>query len=107
MDGYKNILYRYDRETDKKSNYTAKEAFDQLHNLDAVFPLYENYFNATPVDNESDLTEILKERIYNIQGHLKALKIMYATENGGVDHHSNHGVLICVGVVSLFLKLIL
>lgn len=94
LNGYQTILYRYEGEsiTGRKfdnwnynsqsnlgppdrhrSKYTAEEAIEQLHNVDEIFPYYENYFNITASENSSSVREIITERVNNIEGKLKTL----------------------------------
>lgn len=94
MNGYQTILYRYEEEpiTGRKfgywnynsqsnigppdrhrSKYSTEEAIEQLHNVDKIFPYYENYFNITASENASSVREIITERVNNIEGKLKLL----------------------------------
>lgn len=72
----------------QRSKYTKDEAIDQLHNVDEIFPLYENYFNVTEVRANESLKEVLFERVNNIEHTLKLLEMKYhisANANLGMD----------------------
>lgn len=57
-----------------RSKLSSDEALNQLHNVDDIFPHYEDHFNVTRVENSSTVIEILSERIHNIEGKLTSLK---------------------------------
>lgn len=95
LDSYKSILLRFNQDDEigrkfnnwnynfqnsqgrpdrSRSKYTSDEALKQLHNVDVVFPQYENYFNISDEENSSTVREILSERIKNIEEELKVVE---------------------------------
>lgn len=125
LDGYKSILVRYNEESNlefgnwkyssqsslgrpdrQRSKYTKDEAIDQLHNVDAIFPLYENYFNVTDVKANESLREVLNERVSNIDKTLKLLEMKYEiVENSSLGMNSDLLKIFVVLITGLLLKI--
>lgn len=121
LDGYISILYRLNQESiegrkfdnwiydaqsrngrpdRQRSKLTSEEALTQLHNLDAIFPLYEKYFNASTPEDATSILEIIGERIQNVEVTLAKLE-----ENMGSRGHKQS---IRMGVfVALLISLLL
>lgn len=57
-----------------RSKYTSEEARNQLHNVDVIFPQYEDHFNVSQAEDSSTVREILSKRIHNIEGKLQCLE---------------------------------
>lgn len=105
LNGYNSIIYRFEEDSIKgrkfsnwnydfttsmgrpdrhRSKYTLSEAITQLHNVDAIFPIYQNYFNISypSAENASSLREILNHRVENIEETLKKLEENYPSSSG-------------------------
>lgn len=97
LNGYNSILYRYNEESiegrrltnfqssgidRQRSKLTKEQAIDHLHNVDDIFPIYENYFNITEVSNTSSLKAMLNERMRNIENILEKLEAKYPSSRG-------------------------
>lgn len=100
LNGYNSILYRYNEESvegrkvnkwsydfqtnqgrpdRQRSKYTSDEAIKQLHKVDQIFPLYDKYFNYAKMKNSSSVTEIICERVKNIEGKLAEFEAKYGS----------------------------
>lgn len=94
LDGYNSILYRYEERSNEgrhldnfqsnsgrpdrvRSKYSTNEAIEKLHNVDDIFPIYQNYFNVSEATDSSSLKEILSERVRNIKSTLEKLEEVY------------------------------
>lgn len=121
LDGYISILYRLNQESIEgrkfdnwiydaqskngrpdrpRSKLTSEEALTQLHNLDAIFPLYEKYFNASTPEDATSILGIIGERVQNVEVTLAKLE-----ENAGSKGHKHSiqmGVLFAI-LISLLL----
>lgn len=98
LNGYNSILYRYEENSNEgrlldnfqshsgrpdrpRSKYSTNEAIEKLHNVDEIFPIYENYFNASEATDSESLRDILNERVKNIQKALDQLEMNYSSSN--------------------------
>lgn len=120
LDSYKSILVRFNQDDEigrrfnnwnynfqtnqgrpdrARSKYTTKEAFNQLHNVDIIFPQYENFFNVSDEENSSTVREILGERIHNIEDKLKRLQ--NGLENSAGNVNTKAVGFLAAGFISL------
>lgn len=87
LNGYNSILYRFNINNGKKlvkiakrpdrmqSKYSTEQAIQKLHQVDEIFPIYQNYFNVSYGKAETEsLEEIIGERVQNIKNTLDSLE---------------------------------
>lgn len=113
LDGYISILYRLNQESiegrkfDKwvydtkssrgrpdrhRSKLTSAEALIQLRNLDAVFPLYEKFFNTSDAADSSNIIADIGERVQNVEFTLA--KLEESSGNGVKKNECNFFLLL-------------
>lgn len=86
LNGYNSILYRYHVNAGKKlikiagrpdrmrNKYSTNDGIGKLHDVDEIFPIYQNYFNVSDVTNSDSLEEIINRRVQNIKHTLENLE---------------------------------
>lgn len=117
LDGYMSILYRLNEDSieeikfDKwvhdaqssrgrsdrvRSKLTSAEAMIQLRNLDAIFPLYEKYFNTSDAKESSNIIVDIGDRVHNVELTLAKLEGNFG--NGVKKNECNLIILLTISV---------
>ena len=123
LNGYNSILYRYDEKSNAgrvldnfqsnagrpdrvRSKYSTNEAIEKLHNVDEIFPIYQNYFNVSEANDSNSLRDLLSERVQNIQQTLYKLEKVYPEAYPANNSGKMTSLLTLVMIVMIFLELL-